>query len=351
MKFWCGSSRRKSIVKSNNSLSSSASYETISSLPIQKSDSGFSETSSSIIQSHTSFEQILIIEKTHHENLKKYIIKYSRPLRRYFNPTEIVNLFQNIEKISTISKSIVHQCDKLLREHSISHIPISMIYQSSFGVMIDSYNTYISRNIASQRTLKQYSEKIAYFLQIPIEVVEQEITDFILLPLRHICILNDVFQNYDLTNMIEAINFLSNQASCILRLSSNDQESISNLSLESDIQPIIVLQRTDKESWKSKQLELSKSRLLFTELNESSVSTSICLSNVVHIEEDFANEKLCLLIASNRRTSEQHSLTVIKRVYLRFENRNEYCIWLYYLRNAIQDAKDQNWTKRNELFI
>ncbi|CAF4396934.1 unnamed protein product, partial [Adineta steineri] len=101
----------------------------------------------------------------------------------------------------------------------------------------------------------QYSEKIAYFLQIPIELVEQEITDFILLPLRHICILNDVFQNYDLTNMIEAINFLSNQASCILCLSSNDQESISNLSLESDIQPIIVLQRTDKESWKSVSLK------------------------------------------------------------------------------------------------
>jgi len=101
MKFWCASSRRVSLsakldTKSNDSLSSCASYETISSIPIQKSDSGYSEITYSYL------EQILVVERTHHENLKKYIIKYSRPLRRYLNPSEIVDLFQNIEKVSSL---------------------------------------------------------------------------------------------------------------------------------------------------------------------------------------------------------------------------------------------------------
>jgi len=100
MKFWCASSRRVTLsakldTKSNGSLSSCASYETVSSIPIQKSDSGYSEITYSYL------EQILVVERTHHENLKKYIIKYSRPLRRYLNPSEIVDLFQNIEKVSS----------------------------------------------------------------------------------------------------------------------------------------------------------------------------------------------------------------------------------------------------------
>jgi hypothetical protein len=86
------------MTKLNDSLSSSVSYATISSVPIPKSDSGYSETSSTK-QTYSYIEQILVYEKTHHENLKAYIIKYSRPLRRYLNPDKIVNLFQNVEKV------------------------------------------------------------------------------------------------------------------------------------------------------------------------------------------------------------------------------------------------------------
>ena len=64
-----------------------------------RSDSGFSETASNLSAS-SSFEQILFFERLYHQNLKEYIIKYSRPLRRYLHPEEIVRLFQNIEKVS-----------------------------------------------------------------------------------------------------------------------------------------------------------------------------------------------------------------------------------------------------------
>ena len=81
--------------KPNDSISSSASYATISSIPIPKSDSGYSEISST-----TYLEQIYNLEKTYHEKLKELIIKYSRPLRRFLNHEEIVHLFQNIEKVN-----------------------------------------------------------------------------------------------------------------------------------------------------------------------------------------------------------------------------------------------------------
>jgi hypothetical protein len=93
--------------KINHSLSSSSSiYYTNMSLPqIKKYDSGFSETattlSSSIQQPETILEQIHSFEKIYYENLKQYISKYSRPLRRYLNPDEIVDLFQNIEKVKS----------------------------------------------------------------------------------------------------------------------------------------------------------------------------------------------------------------------------------------------------------
>jgi hypothetical protein len=35
--------------------------------------------------------------------------------------------------------------------------------------MIDSYNTYISRSVKAQTILKQYENKISYFLQVCIE--------------------------------------------------------------------------------------------------------------------------------------------------------------------------------------
>lgn len=78
---------------------------------IKKYDSGFSETattvSSSMNQPETLLEQILSFERIYYENLKQFIIKYSRPLRRYLNPDEIVDLFQNIEKVcENISEKI-----------------------------------------------------------------------------------------------------------------------------------------------------------------------------------------------------------------------------------------------------
>ena len=99
---------KKTKEKINHSISSSSSiYYTNMSIPqIKKYDSGFSETtttlssSSSIQQSETILEQILSSERIYYEHLKQYIIKYSRPLRRYLNPDEIVDLFQNIEKVS-----------------------------------------------------------------------------------------------------------------------------------------------------------------------------------------------------------------------------------------------------------
>ncbi len=91
--------------KLNHSLSSSSSiYYTNMSIPeIKKYDSGFSETTttSSVHQPETILEQILSFERVYYEHLKQYIIKYSRPLRRYLNPDEIVDLFQNIEKVKS----------------------------------------------------------------------------------------------------------------------------------------------------------------------------------------------------------------------------------------------------------
>ncbi|CAF4145762.1 unnamed protein product [Rotaria magnacalcarata] len=225
MKFCCTSSinskQRKSLNKNNekklkktkekiyssSSSSSSSIYYTNMSIGnnMKKSDSGFSETAttlSSMQQSESLLEQILSFEKIYYENLKQYIIKYSRPLRRYLNPDDIVDLFQNIEKISAISDSIVRQCEKLFDTENASNIPISLIYQSWSGVMIDSYNAYLSRSVQAHTTLKQCQNKIAYFLQIPMEYISREITDFILLPIRHICLLNDLFQSEIIANSL-----------------------------------------------------------------------------------------------------------------------------------------------------
>ncbi|CAF3390833.1 unnamed protein product [Rotaria sp. Silwood1] len=345
-------------MKSNDSLSSSASYATISSISNRKCDSGFSETTS-FIQTSTCFEQILMLERTYHENLKQYIIKYSRPLRRYLNPTEIVDLFQNIEKIAAISNSMVRHCEKLCDEDNTSNISISLIYQSCFDVMIDSYNTYISRSINVQAILKQYCHKIAYFLQTPIDLVIHEIIEFILLPIRYICTLNDLFELFvidysDLMNsidwnIIQNIRCLSKQANNILYLLCHDEisilESSQNLTLQSDISSIIVLQRTNKEPWETKQIELFDSKLSFTKTNQKS---SICLSNVIQIEEDLSNAEICLIVAS---TYSRYSSIEMIRVYIRFQNKNHYLIWLEHLTNAIGKAKDRNWTENHEVVI
>lgn len=41
----------------------------------------------------------------------------------------------------------------------------------------------------------------------------------------------------------------------------------------------------------------------------------------------------------------------MKNIYIRFDNKNDYIIWLECLTNAIQQAKDQSWSKTNELVI
>ncbi len=51
------------------------------------------------------------------------------------------------------------------------------------------------------------------------------------------------------------------------------------------------------------------------------------------------------------KKSSQYSSVKIKRVYVHFEDKNDYCDWLQYLTTAIQDAKDQSWSKTNELII
>lgn len=49
--------------------------------------------------------------------------------------------------------------------------------------------------------------------------------------------------------------------------------------------------------------------------------------------------------------SSKHSSIKMNRVHLRFEHKNEYYMWLHHLTNAIQQAKDQSWTNKNELVI
>ena len=101
-----------------------------------------------------------------------------------------------------------------------------------------------------------------------------------------------------------------------------------------------------------KQLELTQWKLSFTPIDQSvSINTSVSLSNVIHIEQDASNEELCLLVASNLKTPTRYSSLKIKRIYVRFDNGSDYHIWLDYLRNAVQDAKDQSWSKTNELII
>lgn len=150
---------------SSSSSSASIYYSKMSAPHIKKYDSGFSETTTTVSSNQgieeTPLELILSVEKIYFEHLKQDIIKYSRPLRRYLNPDEIVDLFQNIEKvchpqgreersqnlsrfpqISAISESIVRQCEKLLHREDFADLSISTIYQSWVSCPIAS-KTYV----------------------------------------------------------------------------------------------------------------------------------------------------------------------------------------------------------------
>ncbi len=85
--------------------------------------------------------------------------------------------------------------------------------------------------------------------------------------------------------------------------------------------------------------------------NFSSMATSLCLANIVHIHEDPSNEELRLVVAGTMNKSSKHPSVKMMRVHLRFEHKNEYFIWFHQLTHAIQQAKDQSWTKTNELVI
>ena len=103
---------------------------------IKKYDSGFSETattiSSSTQHSETLLEHIYSFEKIYYEHLKQYIIKYSRPLRRYLNPDEIVDLFQNIEKVSEVCKG-----DKAIETAVLNRFPQ---FPNPFFVNVKNYS-------------------------------------------------------------------------------------------------------------------------------------------------------------------------------------------------------------------
>jgi len=81
------------------------------------------------------------------------------------------------------------------------------------------------------------------------------------------------------------------------------------------------------------------------------MTTSLCLSNVVHIQEDPSNEELRLIVARIMNKSSKHTSRKMTRIHLRFEHKNEYFVWFHHLTNAIQQAKDQSWTKKNEVVI
>lgn len=87
----------------------------------------------------------------------------------------------------------------------------------------------------------------------------------------------------------------------------------------------------------------------------SAKTSNVPLANVVHIQEDSHNEELRLIVAvaasSSSNKSSSSSSVKMMRVYLRFQRPDEYRQWFHCLTNAIQQAKDQNWSKTNELVI
>jgi hypothetical protein len=41
----------------------------------------------------------------------------------------------------------------------------------------------------------------------------------------------------------------------------------------------------------------------------------------------------------------------MNNIYIRFDDKNDYINWFACLSNAIQHAKDQSWSKTNEIVI
>ena len=103
--------------------------------------------------------------------------------------------------------------------NEINHLHV---WGFQFGVMIDSYNTYLCQSNKAQSTLEQCAKKISstlqvnsngqyrrqyspFVLQLPIESIRHDIGEFIHLPIRYVEILNDLCQSF----MIEYANQLN----------------------------------------------------------------------------------------------------------------------------------------------
>ncbi|CAF1527446.1 unnamed protein product [Didymodactylos carnosus] len=137
-------------------------------MPVKYVDSGFSETTTddndTTIVSKNILGDVLYVEQMYYEQLKENITKYSRPLRRYLSQQQILDLFQNVEKISAISESLVRHCEKLHDNNGF--ISISTIYKSWLNILNDSYRSYISHFSQAYETLEKLQKKISSVLQV-----------------------------------------------------------------------------------------------------------------------------------------------------------------------------------------
>ncbi|CAF1232079.1 unnamed protein product, partial [Didymodactylos carnosus] len=160
----CTDSNHSSYYSMIPTISTIDSSET---MPIKYVDSGFSETTTydndTTIASENILEHILYFEQMYYEQLKENITKYSRPLRRYLSQQQILDLFQNIEKISAITESLVRHCEKLLS--NTESISISTVYKSWLNILNDSYRSYIHHFSQAYATLEKFQKKISNVLQ------------------------------------------------------------------------------------------------------------------------------------------------------------------------------------------
>ena len=76
------------------------------------------------------------------------------------------------------------------------------------------------------------------------------------------------------------------------------------------------------------------------------------MADVVHIEEDRANEQLHLIVAAPVTKPASRCPSVQRlSIYLRFENRKVQLNWFTSLNDAIQQAKDQSWINKSEVVL
>ncbi|CAF0911565.1 unnamed protein product [Didymodactylos carnosus] len=318
-------------------------------MPVKYVDSGFSETTTddndTTIVSKNILGDVLYVEQMYYEQLKENITKYSRPLRRYLSQQQILDLFQNVEKISAISESLVRHCEKLHDNNGF--ISISTIYKS----------------------------------WLPVDYVFKSLKQFITLPLKHLCqmnhLLHRLLEKYDYENndfdihCLEAIKLLAIQASQVLSSNDNsrtyidteDQTTDQDSTIQTNENKLIrsssaVLQRVNREPWSMNLLELYDNILHFIQIdnNGTSSSSSISLENVIKLEcnqIDEGGQIRLLLSKKSSRINHHHSTSSLKlmRVYIRFRQMTEYKFWYIQLNKTIQLAKDHSWTHKNELVL